>query len=251
MDINSLLIIWDINNDFKIKYKINTKEHVIYSSIIVFNIQNNNKNNNYIITSNSYTSNEENIAYSKIYFLSNGKFISNINYTNSNVTYCIIFWYDKIKNIYYEIELCLSKIFIINLRTNQIYIEFIAENEMEAFTGGFVYNKNEKYYLCSSSMHGEIKLWDLENKKLINRIITGDYNLFSMIRWSEKYIIFADNNKNKSFKIIDLDEFKIISNVGGKHQKPIICIKKINHSIYGDCLITSATDQSIIIWSLK
>lgn len=248
-DIKGILIIWDINNNFKIKHKFNTKEHVIYSSIILFNANNN--KNNYIITSNSYKSSDENIAYSKIYSLSNGKFINNINYTNSNVTYYIIPWHDKVKDIHYEIECCLSKIFIINLGTNQIYHEFLSENEMEAFTTGFIYNRNEKSFLCSSSMHGEIKFWDLENKKLFKRVSNKDYNLLSMIQWSDKYIIFGDNNKNKSFKILDMDQFKIISNVGGKHQNPILCIKKINHCIYGDCLITTGTDKSIIIWSLK
>ena len=44
-------------------------------------------------------------------------------------------------------------------------------------------------------MHGEIKFWDLENKKLEKKIWTGGYNLLSMVQWSEKYIIFGDNNR--------------------------------------------------------
>ena len=71
-----------------------------------------------------------------------------------------------------------------------------------------------------------------------------------MIQWSNKYVIFSDNN-NKSFKILDIDLFKIVSNIWGKHIKPIICIKKINHNTYGNILITSGTDKSIIIWDLK
>ena len=55
VDIKGILFIWDINNNFKIKYKIKTKEFVIFSSIIFFI----NNNNNFIITSNSFQSENE------------------------------------------------------------------------------------------------------------------------------------------------------------------------------------------------
>ena len=89
VDIKGILIIWDINDNFKIKYKINTNVYVIYSSIILFNVPD---EGNYIITSNSFVSDFENSAYTKIYSLNTGKFIKNINNTNSNSTYYITFW---------------------------------------------------------------------------------------------------------------------------------------------------------------
>lgn len=249
VDIKGVMIIWDINNEFKIKHIINTKEYVIFSCIIVFNV--NDKKEDYIITSNSYISENDNASYSKIYSLSNKKKLQNLKNTNNNITYIILPWIDKKRDIFYEIECCLGKISIINIKKNEIYHEFFSGGESEeAFTNGFVYNKNNKDYLCSSSMHGEIKFWNLENKKLENKIYSGDLNLVSMIQWSEKYVIFAGNNKNKSFKILDIDQLKIISNIGGKHANPITCIKKINHSLYGNILITSGTDKSIIIWDL-
>ena len=246
VDIKGILIIWNINENFKIKYKINTNVYVIYSSIILFNSP---EDDNYIITSNSFVSDFENSAYTKIYSLSTGKFIKNINNTNSNSTYYITFWYDESKNIYYEIECCLEKISIINLFKNEIYHEFKSENEDEAFTKAFVYKRNEIYYLCSSSMHGEIKFWNLENKKLEQKIWTGGYILLSMIQWSNDYIIFADNNINKSFKILDINLMRIISCIGGKHKNPITCIKITEHNKYGKCIITSSTDKTIIIWN--
>ena len=246
VDIKGILIIFDVNDDFYLKYKINTNEYVIYSSIILFNILD---GGNYIITSNSYVSDYDNSAFSKIYSLSTGKFIKNINHTNLNGTYYITSLCNSSKNMYYEIECCLEKISIINLSKNEIYHEYISENEDEAFTKAFVYSKNNKDYLCSSSMHGEIKFWDLENKRLEKKIWTGGYNLLSMIQWSDKYIIFGDNNNNKSFKILDMDQMKIISSIGGKHKKPIICIKKIEHNEYGTCLLTSGTDKTVIVWN--
>jgi len=246
VDIKGILIIWDVNDNFNLKYKIITNEYVIYSSIILFNIIN---GENYIITSNSYVSDYENSAYSKIYSLKTGKFVMNVNHTNSNSTYYITSWCNPSKNYSYEIECCLEKISIINLLRNVKYHEFISQNEEEAFTKAFVYTKYNKNYLCSSSMHGEIKFWDLDNKKLEKKIWSGGYNLLSMIQWSDKYLIFADNSSNKSFKILDMDQMKIISSIGGKHKKPVICIKLIEHNEYGKCLLTSGTDKTVIVWN--
>lgn len=250
-DIKGILILWDIKNNFKIKYKINTKEHVIFSSIILFNANN---INNYIITSNNNSDNDSN-NYSKIYSLSNGKFLKNIKNTNLQKTYYILPWYDK-QNILYIIECCYEKITVINLEKNDIYYEFLSEGETETFTFGLTYNKDNKDILCSLSMHGDIKFWDLENKVFIRKIKSGGINLRVMLQWSEEYFILADNkynnnNTNKTFKILDIDQFKIISNIGGKHKSPITCIKKIKHNTFGDIIITGETGKSLIVWSLK
>ena len=246
VDIKGILIIWDINKNFNIKYKINTNEYVIYSSIILFNIID---GGDYIITSNSYVSNFENSAYSKIYSLKTGKYIKNIEHTNLNNTYYITSWKDVLNNYAYEIECCMEKISIVNLSKNELYHEFISDNEDEAFTMAFVIKYRNKDYLCSSSMHGEIKLWDLVNKKFEKKIWTGGYNLLSIVKWSDNYIIFADNNIHKSFKILDIGQMKIISSIAGQHKKPIICIKIIEHNEFGKCVLTSSTDKDVIIWN--
>ena len=84
--------------------------------------------------------------------------------------------------------------------------------ETEHFSG-FIYNKDNNDYLCSSSENGYINIWDLYNKKIFKRINTNKCKLAHIIRWNNKYIIVADVN-NKSFKIIDLEENKVISNMG-------------------------------------
>ena len=247
VDIKGILFIWDINNDFKIKYKIKTKEFVIFSSIIFF-IKN---KNDFIITSNSYQSENEISSFSKIYSLSNGKHIKNLKSTNSNKTYYIIPWHDYKNNIYYEIECCLGKISIINILSNNIYYIFVSSYDQEAFSCGFVYLENGYQFLCTASVHGEIKFWDLENKKLAKKFFNRDYNLLSMIHFCDNYIIFADSNKERAFKILEMNNLKLISKIGGKHTSPILCIKEIEYSEYGKCIITSGTDKSIIIWSIK
>ena len=73
--------------------------------------------------------------------------------------------------------------------------------------------------------------------------------LAHIIQWNEKYIIVADYN-NKSFKIIDLEENKIISDIGGQHTYNVRCIKKIYHPIYGESLLSAGGDKTIKLWSI-
>ena len=249
-DIKGILIIWDINNNFKIKHKINTKEHVIFSSIILFNF---NEINNYIITSNNNNSENDNHNYSKIYSLSNGKFLKNIVNTNTNKTYYLLTWYDK-NNYLYIIECCYEKITIIHFWKNDIYHEFLSQGETETFTFGLIYNNKNCDILCSLSMHGEIKFWDLEKKLFIRKIKSGGLNLRVMMKWSNKFFIFADNKNdsiNKAFKILDIEQYKIVSKIGGIHKSPITCIKTIKHNIFGNIIITGESWKSLVVWRIK
>ena len=103
--------------------------------------------------------------------------------------------------------------------------------------------------MCSSSSIGYINIWDLYNKKISKIINTNKCELAHIIQWNDKYIIVADVN-NKSFKIIDLDENKIISDIGGQHIDKVNCIKKIYHPIYGESLLSAGNDKTIKLWTI-
>ena len=60
----------------------------------------------------------------------------------------------------------------------------------------------------------------------------------------------ADVN-NKSFKVIDLEENKIISDIGGQHTKEVKSIKKIYHPLYGESLLSAADDNIIKLWTIN
>ena len=71
---------------------------------------------NYIITSTEGKSEED---YSRIYSLTNGKRIANIENTNKNETLCLLKWcYNK---KYYLIELCYRNILIYDLSNRKLY----------------------------------------------------------------------------------------------------------------------------------
>lgn len=239
-DENKMVTLWDIENDFKILYEIKPGySGKLYSSLLVFGIN----GKNYLLTSSTGSSD-----YTKKYDFESGKFIANINNTNNNYTYYLLYWFNKKNNEHYIIECCENKTSIHNLIKDEIYAELKATNEGRHFSG-FIYNKNDIDYLCNGCGNGYIHIWDLFNKNLIASIYDnqGSY-LHHIIQWDDKYAIIADVS-NYSFKIFNYDEKKYVCNIGGKHSNYVIGVKKINHPIYGESLLSSGADNTIKLWN--
>ena len=245
-DDDKTVIIWDITDNFNIKYKIETNYgHDIYSCLLIFP---HNSNNNFIITSSFNDSGKDDDSATKIYSLNNGEFIKYINNTNNNAIYYLLSWYNKINNKYYIIQFSFMKIIINNLLEDELYSELSHEPE-ESHFGGFIYYKDNNDYLCSSSYNGYINIWDLYNKNIFKVINTNGCKLAHIIEWNKKYIIVADYN-NKSFKIIDMENDSI-SNINPEHKGELKCVKKINHPIYGESLLSAGDDKTIKIWMIE
>jgi len=240
------VIIWNITNNYNIKYQINTNyDYIIWSCLLVFP---HNNNDNYIITSTWSTSNDNDKSATKIYSLNNGNFIKYINNTNNNDIYYLLSWYNKKNNKYYIIQLTNEKIIINNLLEDKLYSKLIHQPE-SYHDSGFIYNKDNNDYLCSSSENGYINIWDLYNKNIFKVINTNNYNLGHTIQWNNKYIIVADY-KNKCFKIINLENEKI-KHIEKQHTNWVRCIKKIYHPKYGESLLSAAGDKTIKLWSIN
>ena len=230
--------------NYNIKYQIDTKYGMeIYSCLLIFP---HNIDDNYIITSTFNKSDDIDKSSTKIYSLNNGKFIKYINNTNNNSIWYLLSWYNKKNNKYYIIQFSFKKIIINNLIEGELYSELKEENEDNHFSG-FIFNKDNNDYLCCSSYNGYINIWDLYNKKIFKIININQCELAHIIEWNNKYIIVADIS-NKSFKIIDIEENKIICDIKGQHKKELICIKKIYHPLYGEALLSAGGDYKIKLW---
>ena len=70
--------------------------------------------------------------------------------------------------------------------------------------------------------------------------------LMKMIQWNSKYIIVVDYN-SKSFKIIDLELYKVITEIKEEAKS----LKKIKHPIFGETLLTIDFIGNINIWTTK
>ena len=259
-DDDRIVIIWDINDGCKIKHYIKTnygKE--IYSCLLFFNVKSvKNNYNDYIITSTfNYSGNDEDSA-TKVYSFKDGKFIKNLNKTNNIPIFYLLSW-DPIlnhNNNYYIIQFSSKKILINDLLTGKVYAELINEPEADHFSGIIIKIRGQNNlrgfaiqndYLFSSSSNGYINIWNLNEKKLFKVINTNGCFLAHMINWNEKLLIVADYY-NKSFKIIDKAN-NYIFDMKTDHKSEVICIKKINHLIYGQSLLTSSSDKTIKLWT--
>ena len=95
-------------------------------------------------------------------------------------------------------------------------------------------------------MEFKLNIWNLNEKKIFKIINTNGCKLAHIILWNNQYLIAADYN-NKSFKIIDTRNYSIYD-MKTDHKKQMPCIKKVNHPIYGESLLTASNDNTIKLW---
>ena len=259
-DINGIVILWDIINNYKIKYQINTlynissdKGLVIYSCLIIFdkynedNEDSEDNEDNYIITSINNISDDYNKSATKVYSLNNGKLINCIDESNKIKILYLLSWYNKNNSQYYIIQFGNESIVINNLLRNELYSKFIQKPEGLHYSG-FIYKKNDNEYLFSCSTKGYINIWDLYNKNIYKTINTDNCRLMSIIEWNDKYAIVSD--LNNSIKIIDIEKLNMVHKIEGKYTEGIKCIKKIYHPTYGESLLSAGRDKIIKLWTI-
>ena len=194
---NFKVIIWDIKNNYNIKMIIQTDytdNNYIESCLLIFP---HNLDENFIIISTANIFENKGISSTKRYSLSNGQHINSIKETINLCVCYLLSWYNKIDNKYYIIQLALKKIVITDLLEDKLYSKLINLKKgtiTNYNNSGFIYTKENKDYLCSSSTSGYINIWDLYNKNLYKFIDTKRCWLMSIIEWNNKYIIVTDIN---------------------------------------------------------
>lgn len=276
------IFIWDIFNNFNIKFIISTQYFLqVYSCLIFFdiNISQNIKNksnrenqlSDYLITSTDGISNVNQNESSRIYSLNNGKFIKNIFNTNLNHTYYILPWI-KNESEYFLVELCYYKISIHYLLKDEIYCEFSSKgNGNEEYFSGFIYSKKENDlvfdFLINSGLSGNIYIWDLDKKSLVKNFQVG-CRINMILNWNEKFIIVGDYDK-KNIRIVDIDKMRCISVINvkinenknlnlnennldkKKKNTGLSCLKKVIYSDLCESILIGSKNGEIKIYSTE
>ena len=110
----------------------------------------------------------------------------------------------------------------------------------------FVEKINDIDTLFESDGNGYVRLWNLENNKLIKNIHCHSCSLRGLCLWNQQYVIAAASDK--SFKVIDVNNEKCVSSVEGHHLNSLCTIKKVRHPQYGESLLSGSIDGSIKLW---
>ena len=265
-DYSKIVIVWDLNKYNQVfKIKTNYSKYM-YALTIIFE-------NKYIITSTRGTSSND---YIKLYSLTNGKFIANIENTNNTETFYLLHWNYNYKN--YLIELCYENIFIYDLSNNKLYKDLTSKNynSSNSYYSGFISSDNK--YLYASTNKGIIFIWNLLNSTLAYKFMIENSSFLKILLWSTEiinntpdskeiknekiynYILISDKKKkgffciNISFDRKTINNMKVDKNFNAKvysfyaRDITIKCIRKIIHPIYGECLISSGDNYNIDLW---
>ena len=88
--------------------------------------------------------------------------------------------------------------------------------------------------MIESCIDYNIRIWDFHKGFLIKKINANNY-LNGICLWDANYSLVGC--ENTTIKLIDLKKGLIVKNFTG-HEKQVITIKKINHNVYGHCLVT-------------
>ena len=181
-DCDKIVILWDITNNYNIKYLIDTQYGKdIYSCLLIFHGK---IDDTYIITSCLNESKNDKDSATKVYSLNEKNLIKCIKDTNNNRIYYLLSWHNKINDKFYIIQFSNKKIIINNLFEDELYSELIYVQESFHFSG-FIYSKDNKDYLCSSSSNGYINIWDLYDKKIFKTFNTKGCRLAHFIEWNQ------------------------------------------------------------------
>lgn len=237
------IIIWDIKNLNCILNIVNiNKGGVLHSACFL-----NDKDNYYIVTSNC--------AQSPFYinfdpikiFDSTGKLFKEINGSNEK-TFYIDTYYDNTLSKKYIVTCNFNYVKSYDYEKNELYHKYYEKDEGAHFTFN-IYNDENNIKLIESSNMGVIRIWNFHSAELLNKIIVNNKRLFSICLWNNDYLFVGCDDG--TIKLIEIKNGNIITNLEG-HKNIVLTIKKINHSIYGECLASKGfKEDQIKIWSFK
>lgn len=231
-DLNKLVVIWEIQNNFNIKSSIQEEyAGVIWDAHLLLDLN----NKDYILLSSGKK--EESI---KLYELkdNNCHFIKNIFGTKENSTNYMIPWFYNFK--YYVINFY-NDISIHNIFENECYAKLTVEKS--SYFCGFIYNKN---YLCANDRTNNLlRIWDLINKNVVKEIKYDGELGREIIQWNNTYTIIACKY---SVIIINLEKGEMISKISIK--RCIGGVKKIFLDRAGECLIVSDFNNTILLFRI-
>ena len=100
--------------------------------------------------------------------------------------------------------------------------------------------------MVESCSFGFVRIWNFHSVELINKIKVYDDWIFGICFWDKDYAFVSC--KYKIIKLVNLTKGLTEKNLEG-HNSGIFTIKKVNHPIFGKCLLSQGYENDQIrIW---
>ena len=108
-----------------------------------------------------------------------------------------------------------------------------------------VFENDGKDYVICSATYGHIKIIDLEAKAQIHSFDLEDVFFYSFIRWNAQYILLNDCLQRRILVLDMKDNYKVKSKVLCPEMYFDRFIKKVDHPIYGESIMSVGIDWKI------
>lgn len=226
------IIVWDLSEDGKNIFEKEEKyESFIYSVILMFE-----PDKMYAVTSTLANGD------SFVHCIQDGS-RTELKDTKDLFVYFMTYWWDE-KNKEHNIISCgKNKILIsqFNAKTNY---SVTTDDKHPYNLGGMVYKNKDKDYLITSATYGLIKVIDLQAKKDIKTITFEDVFLYSFVKWNDRYLLVNDCLQRRIL-VLDIDNFTVKSKVLCPEMYFDRFIKKVEHPLYGESIMSVGIDWKI------
>jgi len=223
-------IVWDLNDFCKIFEINNSCNSFFFSNLLIFD-------SNKIYSVFSILGE----GSTKVFDLKGKSQFTEINNTDDLPIYYLDYWYNKKSNQYILIQSGENSILMSEFPNNKIYDIFNTNEKYSYNSGLLVLESEEKNLLAISSSKGLIIIYDLDQKKIILKIIfDNNVSLGNCIKWNDNCLFVFDslNERLINFNIKDF-EFKQDDEIPlpGTKLNMGKFIKKVNHPIYGESIM--------------
>ena len=238
---DNILKIWNLNK-FKLLEKvciICNKYGLLYSACFL----NDNEHIYFVSCNYNYFGNSDYSDSIKVFDINKNK-IKRINDSCDKALF-IDTYYDTENSSIYIItgNNCYVKSYNYNL--NKIYHKYYDKDDSDHLCVVINYKENI-VKLIESSENGFIRIWDFHIGELIYKMQINNNKLYSICLWDCEYAFVGC--EDKSIKLINLNKYECIKSLDNQDNE-VICIKKIIHPQYGECLLSqNANNSKIKLW---
>ena len=247
-DIDDNVIIWDIQNNFKIIFEKKFEYEpfsFIYSTLLIFG-----EKNTWLVVSSISEKNKTLV----VDINKNNNLIEILGSENLPV-YSLSYWFNNDANTDNEkhniIQCGKNEILITQFPINKTYFEIKTDEKYMYNSGSLVFKIKDQDMLAISACSGLIIIFDLIQKNIVKKIEMENVHFYSFIKWNENYLLLNDT-RNRKIIVIDLNnDYKIVRKIYLPEMDMDVFMKKIIHPEYNESILTSGKNFKINLFILR
>ena len=136
-----------------------------------------------------------------------------------------------------------------DFKSNKVYHKYYYDLGWNTGLINIFKEEDDIVRLLESDGKSIIRVWNFHSEEFLKEINIKELkNIYGFCFFDNKYLFIGCKDNN--IKLIDLRNGKVINNLNS-HKDLVICIKKIMHPYYGECLITGDSSGIIKLWFFK